>query len=139
MITDRPKERDFGLLLLIVIVKNAALANDLEIRHETTFLKLRDCYHTYLKYFLDYSRYSKGRDLDFASVLHEMVEVVNVSDLARNRYTFCILSPDLSIINKGFVCSFAELAINQIAANHHSSAAFTGLAVNCCNIFGVFR
>lgn len=102
-------------------------------------MKLWDCNHTYLKYFLDYSRYSEGGDLYFASVLHKMVEVVNVSNLARNRYTFSILCPDLSIVNESLVCSFTELAIDQIAANHHPSAALTGLAVNCCDIFGVFR
>lgn len=139
MITDRTKESYFGLFLLIVVVKDAALTNNLEVWHETTLLKLRDSNHTYLKYFLDYSRYSESGDLYFASVLHKMVEVVNVSNLAWNRYTFCILCPNLSVVNKSIVCSFTELTINQIAANHHPSSALAGLAVNCCNIFGVFR
>jgi hypothetical protein len=99
VIADRSKESDFRLLLLIVIVKDAALANDLKVGHKAALLKLWDSNHTYLEYFLDNSRDSESRDLYFSPVLHKMVEVIDIANLTGNRNTLCILRSNLSIVD----------------------------------------
>lgn len=139
MIAYRSQESYFWFFLLVVVIENAALANYLEIGHEAALLELWDCNHAYLEYFLNYSRYSECRDLYFASVLHKMVKVVNITNLTRYCYTFCILRSNFPIIYKGIVCCFTKLAVNQITANHHSSSTFACFAVDCSNIFWVFR
>ena len=112
MIAYRSKEGNFWFLLFVVVVKDAALANHLKVGHEATLLKLGDCDHPNLENFLNYSRYSESRDLYFASMLHEMVEVVNIANLTGNCDTFCIFCSYLSIVDKSIVCSFTKLAIN---------------------------
>jgi hypothetical protein len=139
VITDRTQKCDFGLLLLVVIVKDASFANDLEVGLEATFLKLGDSDHADFKDLLDYSRYSECRDLYFAPMLHEMVKVVDVADLTWYCHPFCVSRSDLAVVYQGFVGSFAELAVDKVATYHNSCATFTCLAVDCRNVFRVFR
>ena len=84
--------------MFVVIVKYSALTNDLEVRHEAALLKLRNSNHPNFENFLDDSRYSKGGNLYFPPMLHKMVEIVNVANLTRYCYSFCITGSNLSVV-----------------------------------------
>jgi hypothetical protein len=84
--------------------------------------------------------------------LQVVVEVVDVSNLARNGNAFSILSPDLSVENHGISSVFIDILCvsikeaflrflmsfeHQVRADHNSCSSFTCFAMNSGNILWV--
>lgn len=112
VVTNTPQEGHLGLLLLVVVIKNVAFALNSEIWNEASFLKAWDGHHSDFEYFLDHGRQRELRVLNLATMPHEMVKVVNISDLGGDRHSFRILRPDLAVVNQGLVSRLAELIVD---------------------------
>lgn len=67
-----------------------------------------------------------------------ILKIPNISDLARNCDTFAVVCSHSSVVIECLLSLVVQTRIQEIAADHQTSSALTGLTMNSCNIFRMF-
>ena len=75
---------------------------------------------------------------DLLSLLfHEVLEVVDVSSLRRDCYSFLVSGANHSIEHESFISGLAEAWEDKIAADHNTSASFSCFTVHCSYVLWI--
>lgn len=92
------------VLTLSVVVKDVALADDLEVGDHASLLEIWNSDHPYLVDLL-HGRLVWDWHLGVHPLPFQIVfEVVNIADLAWNGNSFAVESTDLAIVHESLVC-----------------------------------